>query len=560
MNASEELTQAAEAYQKGDQEAFATLYEQSYRYLYACVIRIVKSEDITQDMLQETYLEIVKNINTLRSPGDFLSWAAVIATNKCFAYFKKNRDFPVEDVEETFEEIPDDEAFIPEEVMQDREKQRLFREIIDSLSDMQRLCVIGYYYNEQSQESLAREFGIPVGTVKSHLNRARVKIRQAVEELDVKKDTRLYNVTPLMLLLMEEEIKTCILHPMSAALAAAAGVGKGTAESFSVMGKLKALWAKLSVGAKAKAAAGAVAVCTAGAAAAVALTQAPQTPVISDEAKGLLDQIVAICEEGNYEELCMLDYSALDTVEDDEEFNNINCYDKKGRIVNRYFYDGQSNELKADYTGYGIGINGWYFAIGQFNHGKAQGRLVTVRITCWDAAGLDSYDSDEFFDYINPDVTISEMNVENGMITGEAANRRYELFNDFHNPMGYLYEHITGEAGYINYDFNNPEEGIRGIIYDIRFVGKITYNRYFVEDLFTGETEEESYVFYLDDAGHLDTERNQYVDGQWLDLEGKPCDLMEQYIREDGTVENIRIHADWDYFDIDESKIVVDNP
>lgn len=553
MKTAEELAQAVEAYQKGDKEAFTALYEQSYRYLYTCIMYIVRSEDTTQDMLQETYLEIVKKIETLRSTEDFLNWAAVIATHKCFAYLKKNRDLLAEDAEGTFEEIPDDEGMIPEEVMQDKEKQRLFREIIDSLSDMQRLCVIGYYYNEQSQESLAQELGIPVGTVKSHLNRARARIKLAVEELDVKKDTRLYNVAPLVLVLMEEEIKSCIVQPMSAALAAGAGAGKVTAEGFSIVRKLKALWAKLSAGAKAKAAAGAVVACTAGAMAAVAFNQPEiavetETHIISDDAKELFNQITKICGEGNYEELYMLDFSAIDAVqEEDEGFDNVFCYDENGQKVEGYFYDGQSNELKADYTGYGIGIEGWEFAIGQFNHGKAEGRLVTVRITYWDEeavdldAGVD--DEDDFIAFQNPHITVTEMNVENGMIAGEVTKSFYQMSIDWNNLKPYLCEQITGNAAYF-YVKSRENAEMWCMIY---LTDKISYNTYSMPDFFTGEQEEGHYAFYLKN-GVLDTERNRYVDGQWLDIEGNPCDYMEQFSK--GFGENIRVYASWNYFDV----------
>ena len=119
------------------------------------------------DMLQETYLEISRSIGQLNRTEDFLSWAAMIGNRKCFAYLKKtNRMVLVgtdgeEEEADYFESIADDESFIPESILQDREKQRLMREIIDGLSDMQRLCVIGYYYNEEKQEQIAEELGIP---------------------------------------------------------------------------------------------------------------------------------------------------------------------------------------------------------------------------------------------------------------------------------------------------------------------------------------------------------------------------------------------------------------
>ena len=96
--------------------------------------------------------------------------------------------------ENNWVEVADDEELIPESILQDREKQRLMREIIDNLTEMQRLCVIGFYYNEQSIAEIAKELEIPINTVKSHLNRAKGKIKEAVMELDEKRGTRLYGI------------------------------------------------------------------------------------------------------------------------------------------------------------------------------------------------------------------------------------------------------------------------------------------------------------------------------------------------------------------------------
>jgi len=80
-------------------------------------MHVVKEEETARDMLQETYLEIIKNIGSLNDVQNFLNWAAVIANRKCFAYLKKNQSFLAENTDEMAEEIPDDIALIPEEMM-----------------------------------------------------------------------------------------------------------------------------------------------------------------------------------------------------------------------------------------------------------------------------------------------------------------------------------------------------------------------------------------------------------------------------------------------------------
>lgn len=213
------MEKAVRSYRAGNQESFEKLYVLSYPYLYICVSHIIKDNNIIMDMMQETYLEISRSIFQLRKSEDFLKWASVIANRKCLAYLKKNNKIVLTADEDTdkeiFETIADDEAFIPEELFQNREKRRLIREIIDGLNEVQRLCVIGYYYNEQKQEEIAQELGIPVNTVKSHLNRAREKIKGAVLNLQEKKGTKLYCFTPFMLLYFAKEAGECKLAGVS---------------------------------------------------------------------------------------------------------------------------------------------------------------------------------------------------------------------------------------------------------------------------------------------------------------------------------------------------------
>lgn len=219
MKTPNDLQEAVERFRQGNQESFDKIYELSYKYLHTCVIHIVKDEDTAMDMLQETYMEVSRSIHQLKNTEDFLSWAAMIANRKCFACLKKDKDLLVyenstdEDEEGSIFDSLADDAIIPEEILQDREKQCLIREIIDNLSDMQRLCVIGYYYNEQKQEEIAKELGIPLNTVKTNLSRAKANIREAVIDMDVKKGTRLYSFAPFMLLFFSAEAEACELKP-----------------------------------------------------------------------------------------------------------------------------------------------------------------------------------------------------------------------------------------------------------------------------------------------------------------------------------------------------------
>lgn len=218
MKTARELAQAAESYKRGERESFNTIYELSGGYIYTCIVYAVQDEEAAMDLMQDTYLEISTKLHQLENTDSFLQWATVIANRKCYAYLKKKKDILVEDDEDGvsyFDTITDDEKLIPDSILQDQEKQRIVRDIISSLSDMQRLCVIGYFYNEEKQEQIAEDLGIPVNTVKSHLNRAKKIIKEKVLELEKKEGTKLYGIAPFLLLFLAKEAEACEKLPMS---------------------------------------------------------------------------------------------------------------------------------------------------------------------------------------------------------------------------------------------------------------------------------------------------------------------------------------------------------
>lgn len=280
MEPSKELKQAVIDYKNGKEEAFTTLYEESQKYIYVCISKIMKDcdnlSDVVSDLMQDTYVEISRHISQLENVESFLNWAGTIATRQCYAYLKKNRQYVlISEEDDVLEELVADEELIPETLMQDREKRRLIRKIIDTeLTPIQRLCVIAYYYNEQKQSEIASDLGIPENTVKTHLSRAKVKIREGVLELEKKEGTKLYSAAPFLLLLLGQEMRECVVPTeitkmvLSAANAGAvSAVGAGAKAAAVGKGGVKAAVAAGKGGATAAGEAGATAVGKGGAAA-----------------------------------------------------------------------------------------------------------------------------------------------------------------------------------------------------------------------------------------------------------------------------------------------------
>ena len=128
------------------------LYELSEKYIYKIINDIVKNHHTTEDLMQETYLQIYNKIDTLQEAKTFYVWAGRIATNLTLRHVQKYRKETLAVADEegstdfVFDVATDDnECFIPENVLMDKEKQRLIAEIIDNLSIEQKLSVQYFY-------------------------------------------------------------------------------------------------------------------------------------------------------------------------------------------------------------------------------------------------------------------------------------------------------------------------------------------------------------------------------------------------------------------------------
>ena len=195
----EQLVQLA---RKGDQEAIAELYEQTYNSVYQSVRAVMKDEDEALDIVQDSYIKGFQNLDKLGDPEKYQAWMKRLASNMAIDYLRKKRPaLFTERIDEDGEEIDlrhqdDCLEHMPEEVIDRQETTRLMNDILATLSQEQRMAVVMYYYEEMSVREIAQELGCSENTVKSRLKYARDKIEAEVRKLE-KKGTKLYSLAPM---------------------------------------------------------------------------------------------------------------------------------------------------------------------------------------------------------------------------------------------------------------------------------------------------------------------------------------------------------------------------
>lgn len=186
----EKIAEEIEKFKKGDEESFEEIYKLSKETIEGYIVSFLKDKNYEEDVLQETYLQIYKNINQLKEPKAFFGWAGKIAVNISKRYIdkcksendkielSKKRDFDVE-YEKTNTEL----------IVENKNKQEIVREALNSLTDIKKIIVTDYYFNNMKVDEIAESLEIASGTVKNHLFQARKtldkKLKMFKESLDV---------------------------------------------------------------------------------------------------------------------------------------------------------------------------------------------------------------------------------------------------------------------------------------------------------------------------------------------------------------------------------------
>lgn len=211
IHPSKPLIQAIRRYKAGNQESFGDIYHESLAYVTKCVLTVLNrtapdaSEDLKQDIIQDTYLTIATKLGTLQSEEAFFQWAGQIATNHALRTWEKDlrRQEREQPTDELVYELPD-ERFIPEDILYDREKQQLIRKMLQELPTGQYLCLVEYFYNGLKEAEVAQKLGMPLGTVKTNLSRAKKKLKDIIQTYEKKSGVKLYSMSWLLLLLWKD--------------------------------------------------------------------------------------------------------------------------------------------------------------------------------------------------------------------------------------------------------------------------------------------------------------------------------------------------------------------
>ena|SRR5688572_13247701 len=174
-----ELVWLLAAVAKGDQAAFERLYEATRAKLYGVVLRILRRHDLTDEVIQETYLKIWSSAGQF-DPGVAapITWMVTIARNRAIDLVRKRSETSIEEEPEAMEVAGDNpDPLARRELSDDLKRMLACMGQLDA--ERQRLVLLAYY-SGWSREQLSVKFDKPVNTIKTWLRRSLAEIRECL--------------------------------------------------------------------------------------------------------------------------------------------------------------------------------------------------------------------------------------------------------------------------------------------------------------------------------------------------------------------------------------------
>ena len=168
---------------EGDRIALRELVDLHKDRLFAFIWRMVRDHHEAEDVCQDAFLKAFASLDSFSSEYRFSTWLFTIGYRVCLNRLRRKRPFSG-DLD--FSAMASEDGASPSATLESEEAGRVRASVwsaVDRLSPPQRATILLFYRNDFGCQEIARVLQLPLATVKSHLHRARVRLRELLEAL-----------------------------------------------------------------------------------------------------------------------------------------------------------------------------------------------------------------------------------------------------------------------------------------------------------------------------------------------------------------------------------------
>jgi len=167
----------------GDPEHFEKLVRHHYTTLYRFALSITRrKDDLASDILQEALLKAFRSINSFKGESSFTSWLWVIIKNEFISQSRSGFNKINARATSIEADIEDKGSKSTEELIAEQQRKENLHDLIDQLSDKYKEIISMVELGGMSYLEASELLGIPIGSVKSRLSRAKEDLKNLVEK------------------------------------------------------------------------------------------------------------------------------------------------------------------------------------------------------------------------------------------------------------------------------------------------------------------------------------------------------------------------------------------
>lgn len=172
---------------EGDVDALDVLVERNLKMVYRYAFRMTRDMEDAEDITQDTFVKLWKNIEKFDLDKNFRTWLLGIAHNTAIDLLRKKRDFvfsdfDTENSENSFSELIVDPVPLPAVVFENAEKKKILDKALENLSFESREVLTLYFEDDLTFSEIGDILNKPLNTVKSQYRRALIALRKFLSQ------------------------------------------------------------------------------------------------------------------------------------------------------------------------------------------------------------------------------------------------------------------------------------------------------------------------------------------------------------------------------------------
>ena len=173
-----------------DEKAFRELIDDHRDRVFNITFRMLGNRHEAEDLAQEVFIKVFKQIDSFRGDSKLSTWLYRVAVNECknrIKYLARRHDRDRDELDETTQgagvngTIGGPMPSSPDRALESAQMEKLLQEAIATLEEDQRIVVVLRDVEDLSIEEICDITGLPDGTVKSRLHRARLVLRKRLQ-------------------------------------------------------------------------------------------------------------------------------------------------------------------------------------------------------------------------------------------------------------------------------------------------------------------------------------------------------------------------------------------